>query len=59
MRMQVSACMRNHDHASCARMVDPETKQDKFFALMLRFETNPTSSENHSKPYFLNINSHT
>ena len=46
------ACVHKHELMHVARV--PETMKGKFFALMLRFGTNHTSSRNRSKPPFLN-----
>ena len=51
MRTQLSKCTCRPNLAHVQQI--PETKQDKFSTLNLRFEMNPTSSRSHSKPLFL------
>ena len=55
LRMQLSACVHSPDLAHAYRF--SETIQDKFSAFMLRFGTNPTSSGDHSQPFFHTIKS--
>ena len=61
-RTHESACISGFLHAYvglilCVHSDFQKVIQGKFFPLMLRFEMNPTSSENRSKPLFHTINS--
>ena len=57
MRKRESAYIRGFLHVFAGLILHMHSDfqnviEDKFFAFMLRFGTNPTSSRDHSKPFF-------